>query len=76
MLIRTPLVQHPVDGSAKPTIASLGVVVAHSIEPVDVEGTCVNDFDLCVEFSAHHFLRRLLPMALEYQGIEGRAVSL
>ncbi len=76
MLIRTPLVQHPVHRSAKPTIGSVGVVVAHSIEGLDVEGKWANCFDLCVEFTAHHFLRRLLTPATQYQGVEGRAVAL
>ncbi len=75
-MISSPFVQHPIHCKTKPTVSSVGIIVKHSVVPFDVEGEGVNRFDLCVEFTAHYLFRRLLPKAPEYQGIEGRAVSL
>ena len=76
MLISSPFVQHPIHCKTKPTVSSVGIIVKHSVVPFDVEGEGVNALDLCVAFTTHYLFRRLLPMAPEYQGIEGRAVSL
>jgi hypothetical protein len=76
MLISSPYVQHPIDGETKPTICPVGIVVSHSVVPFYVEGKSSIALDLVVEFTSQYLLRRLLPKAPEYQGIEGRAISL
>jgi hypothetical protein len=60
VLNRAPSVQRSVHGGSEPTIGSIGLVVAHAIEDMNVSGDLVNVLDLGVKLVAQVIRRRLL----------------